>query len=448
MPINQQHHPEEFGNQDTVDKDVLQKFTTAHQSLEYFRLQWVDFSGILRTRILTKTHCLQLAAGERSYGLGPSCMLCPVSGGGLAELPIQRRYELQPDWSSLRLCQFAPGHASVMCFVYCHDAESPFSQCPRHLLNSVLQGFQENQESKVLVGFEIEFVLLDALSNIPSTVDPIGGISVTAGLRGDTLVLLEEIVSALEASDIAVYHFHTEAQHQLEVSTEPMAPMQAIDALMYTHETIKAISVRHGVKATMTPRPVLQGATNGNHLHLSVNPLEAQDSFLAGILEKLPVLSAFGMPNYDSYVRLKDSEAACGPLVSWGTENRGVPIRKVDAGRWEFRCVDATANLYLFLAVTLAAGLAGVRECRELRWKDCRRLPSALNEETLALLGITEHLPSSLKEALELLKEDSDLEGVMGGEMKRLYHGVKEVDVNILGRISDEERRLYFLRYF
>ena len=374
-------------------------------------------------------------------------MLCPVSGGSLTELPVQRRYELRPDWPSLRLCHFAPGHASVMCFVYCHETETPFSQCPRHLLKSTLQGFGD-YECRMLVGFEIEFVLLDALSNVPSTADPIGGISVSSGLRGDNLLLLEEIVSALEASDIEVYHIHTEAQHQLEVSTEPMAPMQAVDALIYTHETIKAISVRHGRKATMAPKPLLSGATNGNHLHLSIKPFQAQDSFLAGILEKLRVLSAFGMPSYDSYVRLKDSEAACGTLVSWGTENRGVPIRKVEPGRWEFRCVDATANPYLFLALALATGLAGVREQRELRWKDCRKLPAALDEDALTALGINERLPTDLEGALALLNEDSDIEEIMGGEMKRLYQEVKRVDVRLLGSLSDEERRLEFLRYF
>ncbi|KAJ5207368.1 glutamine synthetase [Penicillium cf. griseofulvum] len=88
----------------------------------------------------------------------------------------------------------------------------------------------------------------------------------------------------------------------------------------------------------MSPKSVASDSqANGQHMHLSLQPasppLEA--SFLAGILKRLPSLCSFCLPLEMSYERLKPHMA--GETVSWGTDSRLVPIRKVEPSRWEIR---------------------------------------------------------------------------------------------------------------
>jgi hypothetical protein len=108
-----------------------------------------------------------------------------------------------------------------------------------------------------LIGFEIEFVLLNEASELANPLDRIAGYSMTAGLRGSNLSMLEEILNALEASKTGVHYFHTEIADQLEIVLGPMTPVHAIDALMQAQEAIRTICVRHSLKASLTPRPVL-----------------------------------------------------------------------------------------------------------------------------------------------------------------------------------------------
>jgi glutamine synthetase len=335
-----------------------------------------------------------------------------------------------------------------MCYTYAEESENPSSQCTRSLLKRVLDQTGRGLRKEFLVGSEIEFVLLDSSLQVRSTPDPIEGWSLTAGLRGEVLRLMEDIVESLAAAGIGVYHFHTEVAQQLEIALEPLPPMEAFDALYYAIETIKSFATAREMRATMTPKPLLNGLTNGMHLHLSMNPKEGCDHFLAGILQNLKPLCALGMANYDSYARVGDRMDNIGRWVSMGTENRDVPIRKISDSHWELRFVDATANYYLLLASVLCLGLAGIREKRDLTWSDIRIDPSSLDKNELARLGINDLLPRSLKEAIECLKEDYSIGDIIGREMKGLYIEMKEKDHIALDKMNDEERRKWFLKFF
>lgn len=89
------------------------------------------------------------------------------------------------------------------------------------------------------MGSGIEFVLLDEPSNPAKSMDWVAGYSMTAGLRAENLVIMEEIVAALELPRI-------EVTDQLEMALSPLPPMQAIDTLMMTQGKVRTISVHHG----------------------------------------------------------------------------------------------------------------------------------------------------------------------------------------------------------
>jgi glutamine synthetase len=285
-------------------KSLVEKFFTNNTAVKFVRLQWVDYSGVLRTRIITKTRCMHLASGTNHYSLAQNCMIVPISTAPRCFHDGPEAWELRPDWQMLMVCGFAPAHSSVMCFNSHLGSSDHFARCPRKLLAKVLDDFQDQYGTMLLMGFEIEFILLDESSNLAKSMDRLAGYSMTAGLRAENLVIMEEIVAALEMSGIEVYHFHTEIADQLEMALSPLPPMQAIDALMMAQETIRTICIRHGLRATMTPKPVFTGPQNGCHVHLSLNPVPEPTFFLAGILQKLKSLCVFGMPNYDSYYRV------------------------------------------------------------------------------------------------------------------------------------------------
>lgn len=69
---------------------------------------------------------------------------------------------------------------------------------------------------------------------------------------------MDEISDALEASGIELQMYHAEAAPgQYEVVTGPLPPLQAVDALIHTRETIYNIASKHGLRATLAPRVFL-----------------------------------------------------------------------------------------------------------------------------------------------------------------------------------------------
>ena len=107
----------------------------------------------------------------------------------------------------------------------------------------------------------------------------------------------------------------------------------------------------------------------------------------------------------ESYERVNDFGSESGAYVAWGTENRDVPIRKIRTGHWEIRCCDGAANMYLVLAAFIASGLEGLKEGKELIWKDYLGCPSSAEEQERVMSGIQMSLPKALPESLKALEE-------------------------------------------
>ncbi|KAL9079677.1 MAG: hypothetical protein Q9157_001453 [Trypethelium eluteriae] len=428
---------------------TLNDFLFKYLPVQYVRLHWQDFSGVVRTRLIPKWRALDIAQGSESYTLAQDCMIMPVSTAPEAFPDRPQRWELHPDWEFIRLCGFNPIHAAVMCFVAHRDIEQRYAKCPRSLLNSKLTELNNLHGERLLIGFEIEFVLLDETMQLAKPFEPIGNYSVTAGLRGEYLTIIEEILDALEASSIKVYDFHGEVADQLEITTAPLPPIEAIDALLFAQETIRTVFVRHRLKASMYTEPAIHGPQNGCHMHLSITPKTSADPFLAGIMENMKSLCAFGMPNVDSYARVCVADDGAGLRIGWGTKNRDLPVRRIADARWEIRFLDCIANLYLFVAAVAAAGLNGIRSQKMLKWRDADCFLNKFSaEEREAKFGITQDMPHSLRETLDSLRENNSIREWIGEALTEQYTAVKEIEIKEFRKITDEERRLKFLGFF
>lgn len=182
-------------------------------------------------------------------------------------------------------------------------------------------------------------------------------------------------------------------------------------------------------------------------MHFSMTAAkQGTDSFATGALHKMAALCAFGMPNFDSYVRVAHDKA--GVWISFGTENRDLPVRKITDEHWEFRFADSMASFYLFMAAVFAAGSAGINNDNPLMWKDCSVSPRKLSAAELAAFGIVERMPRSLRLSLDAATRDNDMESWIGRELLAQYLAAKEKEAEVFGKMTDEERRKKFLSFF
>ena len=331
--------------------------------------------------------------------------------------------------------------------MHCAERKDPLYQCPRYLLARVLERAKAETDAKILSGCETEFTLLDSSMQPLQCMDNVEGWNTLAGLRDKKLEMIEHIIRTLQQSGIEVTHFHTEESQQLEISTYPFEPREALDNLYYTQECVRVVALRHGYRATVAIEPRSKHSPNTVGLRFSLSKTdETKDHFLAGILHKLPIIAPFAMPTHDSYLR-EDIESK-GMWICWGTENRDVAIRRIKDAHWEFRLADATANFYMLGAVLLSAGLDGLQTKQLLTMKDLRYYSSQASAEDLAAHGIVERLPSNMRHSLEVLKKSDYLEPLLGQEMKRLYIEDKELDEDALSRMTEEVRRQQYIKHF
>jgi glutamine synthetase len=273
-----------------------------------------------------------------------------------------------------------------------------------------------------------------------------------------------DLLTALAVQGVAVDQFHPEyAAGQLEVSVSAEDPVAAADTTVLVRHTIKAVSARHGLRASFSPKVLADGVGNGGHVHLSLWRGSSDDgenlmsggsgtfgltpegeAFIAGLLTHLPGLLAVGAPTVASYLRLIPSHWA-GAFACWGLENREAAIRFVTgpsgrrqaAANVEVKCVDQAANPYLLMAGLLAAGRAGLASGATLP-DPVGVDPATLSEEGRREAGIRS-LPSSLDEAVRAFERDDVLAKVYGEELAATVVDVRRGEIAALEGKSPED---------
>ena len=436
------NHTDGSGSSQNEGLSLLQSLLDANPSIEFIRCQWVDFTASVRTRLVTVRQALRLATEGRSISVASPIVSGFLVDGSFNQINDGDKDSLIPDWSTLVECHYQPGHAAVMCDI--DEAGRGFDCCPRSLLKKFEREAKEQHGISFSVGVEIEFYLTtDAESRAP--VKDVTSYCSTASLRTPYLAVLEDSVRALEKAKIPVWTFHTELVSGLfEISTDPMTPLQAADALVYIHEAIKSSAVKHGLHATMHPKPFDSTHGVGQHMHISLSSDEKDDSFLAGVVDSVPAIAAISMPNIDSYLRW---DFAGGDWVNWDLENRHCSIRKIRRAYWEFRFIDCTANAYLTLAAILGVGMAAWGRGQELKMKPVSG-KTEFDEETRRELGITNPVPRGLKDAIEALKTDLAVRDVLGKEVWARFIQYKEKEEEMLGQLDLLERRKMTMKIF
>ncbi len=358
-----------------------------------------------------------------------------------------------PDPDSLRVVdRNGRKIATLLCDFYWPDGE-PFAGDPRGILKNTLKSMK-NEGYTFRVKPEYEFHLLD-----PNTLKPVDRGKYIDG-RGPSSDKIDWIEKAISGCGIPVQKIHHEGgQGQYEI--EPMLydnPLTAADDFSYIKELVKKAAGEKGVIATFMPKPVVDEAGNGMHVHISVlkdgkflfSPgklNEEAKGFIGGLLQHAKALSAIWCPTINSYKRLVPGYEA--PVyITWGKENRSVLVRipaygneEEEKGRVEFRAGDASGNIYLMINSLIAAGMDGIKNSLE-PGDELNENLYELSERDIHQKGL-ETLPLHLEEALDCLEKDT----VIAESMKEAYGfylSLKRKEVDDFNRtVTDWEMERY-----
>jgi glutamine synthetase len=282
---------------------------------------------------------------------------------------------------------------------------------------------------------------------------------------------VDELVDALDAQDIELEQYYSELGHgQHEISTAHAPALQAADEQLLVRESLRGVAVRHGLVASLAPKPWPDNAGNGCHVHFSLWDLDgsrnrfhdaaASDglsaearSFVAGVLAHLPGLCGLTAPSFNSYRRIVPQYWA-GAFTCWGHDNREAPVRvpSLFAGleeastNVELKSAVASANPYLAVGGLIAAGLDGLERGLEAP-EPVEVDPATIDERERAERGIVP-LPATQAEALDALAADDVLTGALGPVLAESYLAVRRSEWDAYSA-GDEafEQQGHFLKY-
>jgi glutamine synthetase len=441
------------------DLDTFTKFFDQHTELKFVYIQWLDYLGTLRARMMPMAGFRRLITNDERIGISLGNTGTLQNDRVTSAVSSAGQIYVEPDISTLRLTHARDPLASATVMgSFCNEDGRRSYSCPRNALRTLIDRFSNDHDITLLAGFEIEVVFLKQDPEgqySPWTTNHAWG-TFTPEQFEIALPVLAEIADELANVGIDVQQFHSESgAGQYEFVLPPLPILGAIDTLVQARQVVQQIARLHNLRATLHPTP-LKGVSSGQHVHISLNStvLSSEDlvkkefSFFAGVLEHLPSLCAFLLPNDTSYTRIADNMWTSGTWVAWGTHNREVPLRRVSQGRWEIRCLDGFANPYLALSALLAAGLNGVESKKQMVVKDCTRNSAHLTEAQLHELGIDNKMPTSLEESLQQLEKDEMLRRCLDARLIDDYVVMKRAEKEMLDEMEGKERHAWLVERY
>lgn len=450
-------------------QDVVKQARTAN--LRLVRFLYCDNGGIIRGKA---THASKLAT-RISEGIGQTLAmqaftgvetLATVDGMG----PVGE-FRLTPDPSTFTILPYAPHTGSMMCDMMRTDGV-PWEACPRTFLKRMIARLNE-QNMRAEAAVEHEFYL--ARQDVHGYVPADHSLCYSSIGLDDQAEVIDAILAALEAQGVSIELFHTElGPSQQELSVRHANVLRAADTVCLVRETVRGVARAFDLFATFAPKPFLDQAGSGAHIHFSLWGTEKHEQagknllydggqrgglsqpgqyFVGGVLRHIRGLVAITCASPNSYRRLLPHywSSAYG---AYGFDNREGAIRipsafrgrEADSLNLELKSADHSGNPYLAMGALIAAGLDGIKnridpgEPQEID-------PGNYSDEERERRGIR-RLPTSLDEALDELEQDSVLTEAMGPLLATSYIAVKRNESAYFKEKSPEEETLqHFYKY-
>ena len=446
------------GGLSSAEQNVIDRIED--QNVDFLRLQFTDILGTVKNVSVPASQA-EKAFTEGIYFDGSS-----IEGFVRIQESDMR---LDPDPETFAVLPWGGdgGRAGrLICDVINTTTGEPFEGDPRRVLRRAIDraaemGFTMN------AGPEPEFFVFerDEDGRPTTTTQDAGGYfdlapkDLAVDLRRDIMDNLTEMGFEVEAS----HHEVAEGQHEIDFKYADA--LQTADNIATFRSVVRATTEQKGYHATFMPKPIAGINGSGMHTHISLfedgeNAFHDPDdefnlsgtarSFLAGILEHAPALTAVCNPTVNSYKRLVPGYEA--PVyVAWSDVNRSALVRKPAArvpaaSRIELRSPDPSCNPYLALAAMLHAGLDGIE--RGLDAPDpVRENIYEFDEETREEYGI-ETLPANLGEAVAALEADEVVRSALGSHVAEKFAEAKTAEYNeYRAEVSQWELDEYLSRF-
>jgi glutamine synthetase len=413
------------------------------KNVDFLRLQFTDILGVVKNVSIPASQA-EKAFTEGIYFDGSS-----IEGFVRIQESDMR---LKPDPSTFavlpwRAHEDGTAAGRMICDVIDTSTGQPFSGDPRTVLKSVIAEAEEMGYT-ANAGPEPEFFLFEEDENgrATTTTHDAGGYfdlapkDLASDVRRDIIYGLEEMDFEVEASH------HEVAQGQHEIDFKYADILTTADNVATFRSVVRAIAAQHDLHATFMPKPIPRINGSGMHTHLSLftedgenafhddddefNLSDTAKSFLAGVLDHAPAITAVANPTVNSYKRLVPGYEA--PVyVAWSDVNRSALIRKPAArvpaaSRIELRSPDPSCNPYLAFAAILHAGLDGIK--RDLSAPDpVRENIYDFDEEMRQEYGI-DTLPGNLEQAVDALEDDEVIQSALGDHVAEKFVEAKRAE--------------------
>jgi glutamine synthetase len=417
------------------------------QGVQLVRFLYCDNGGVIRGK---SAHVAQLARrmasgiglvkGMQSFTsvdtLAPDATYGPVG-----------EIRLVPDPDTFVILPYAPRSGQMVVNMVELD-HSPWALDPRAFLQQMIARAADAGLA-FDAAFENEFYLATRTESGYQPVDQ--SLCFSAIGMDSTEDVIQDIIAALTDQGLGVELSHPElgwGQQELSITHAPA--LRAADDQVTYRQTVRGVAGRHGLVASLAPKPFADQAGSGAHLHWSIwdtdhrtNRLadaNAADGLsplarnaIAGVLTHLPGLLGLTTPSVNSFRRLQPHYWSSA-YTAWGIENREAAVR-VPSRYWddeeastnlELKASDASANPYISLGGVIAAALDGIERGLD-PGEPVDEDPGNLTDAERTRRGIR-RFPETAAEALTELERDELLMTALGAPLATEYLKVRRAE--------------------
>ena len=404
----------------------------SQKKIKYFLISFVDLFGVLRAKLVPA----QAIAGMQKDGAGFAGFATYLDMS-----PADSDMLAIPDPKSLIQLPWQP-EVGWLASDLVMDGKI-VEQCPRVILKRQIEKL--NEKNMVMqTGVECEFFLL---SEDGTEVDDKRDTAAKPCYDQSTLMRRYDVIKEICDSMLKLgwkpyQNDHEDANGQFEMNWNYSDCLTTADRHVFFKFMVKSIAEKHGLRATFMPKPFPDLTGNGCHVHVSIWDQKKKKnlfldengelglsklgySFIGGIMKSADCFSAWFNPSLNSFGRIDASNTLSGATwspstVTYTGNNRTHMVRIPDAGRFEVRHADGSANPYLLQAGMLALGLDGINNRRS----PGKRLDINMYTQGHKLKRVKK-LPKTLDKALKLFKESNVVKNAFGSSVVSKYIKLK-----------------------
>ncbi len=385
------------------------------EGIEFILLSFVDIKGVMRTTTIMPSE-LEKAL---EYGIA-------LDGSAIAGFDIDGVHSdlfLHPDLDTLTLLPWRIDQGKAVKFfsyVKKPDGESVLTDS-RMILKSAI----DKAKAKGLefyFGTEYEFYLFPLIENGEVSSKPLDNEGYMASspldkgesIRREICLTLDSLSLKSEASH------HEEGPGQNEIDFSYSTAMEAADNSLTFLQVVRNVSMRNGLYADFSPKPLENECGNGLHINISVKGAGegALLSMIAGIMKRVREMTLFFNSTSDSYKRLGKKKAPKYISYSYGNRSQLIRIPAAEGKyvRAELRSPDGMCNIYLALALLINAAMEGIEN---------NLLPPEAMDRNLYNEDVSVDksllLPLSLEEAKEEARKSEFIRSVLPSQVVEYY---------------------------